>query len=31
MKKFESLPAELQTEQVRPYYEALPLNAGNYS
>ena len=28
MKKFESLPAELQTEQVRPYYEALAAKRG---
>ena len=28
MKKFESLPAELQTEQVRPYYEALAAKCG---
>ena len=28
MKKFESLPAELQNEQVRPYYEALAAKRG---
>ena len=28
MKKFESLPAELQTEQVHPYYEALAAKRG---
>ena len=28
MKKFESLPAELQTEQVRPYYEVLAAKRG---
>lgn len=28
MKKFESLPVELQTEQVRPYYEALAAKRG---
>ena len=28
MKKFESLPAELQTEQVRPYYEAWAAKRG---
>ena len=28
MKKFESLPAELQTEQVRPYYAALAAKRG---
>ena len=28
MKKFESLPAELQTEHVRPYYEALAAKRG---
>lgn len=28
MKKFESLPEELQTEQVRPYYEALAAKRG---
>ena len=28
MKKFESLPAELQKEQVRPYYEALAAKRG---
>jgi len=28
MKKFESLPAELQAEQVRPYYEALAAKRG---